>query len=39
MVSSTDLRSLRRAERAQLLDTLEAVGPDAPTLCEGWTAR
>jgi len=25
------------AERAALCDTLEAVGPDAPTLCEGWT--
>lgn len=27
-----------RAERAALCDTLERVGPDAPTLCEGWTA-
>jgi uncharacterized protein (TIGR03085 family) len=26
-------------ERAALADLLEAVGPDAPTLCEGWTAR
>jgi uncharacterized protein (TIGR03085 family) len=27
-----------RAERAALCDTFVAVGPDAPTLCEGWTA-
>ena len=39
MVSRADLRSLRRAERAELLETLHAVGPDAPTLCEGWTAH
>lgn len=26
-----------RAERAAMCDTFEAVGPDAPTLCEGWT--
>jgi uncharacterized protein (TIGR03085 family) len=24
------------AERAALLDLLERLGPDAPTLCEGW---
>ncbi len=28
---------LARAERATLCDLLAAVGPDAPTLCEGWT--
>src|SRR4051794_21075565 len=39
MVSSKDIRSIRRAERAELLDTLRAVGPDAATLCEGWTAH
>jgi uncharacterized protein (TIGR03085 family) len=27
-----------RAERAAMCDTFDAVGPDAPTLCEGWTA-
>jgi uncharacterized protein (TIGR03085 family) len=27
---------LLRAERAALCDTLSALGPDAPTLCEGW---
>jgi uncharacterized protein (TIGR03085 family) len=27
---------LLRAERAALCDTFDAVGPDAPTLCEGW---
>ncbi|MCR5976242.1 TIGR03085 family protein [Gordonia jinghuaiqii] len=26
-------------ERSALVDTLKRVGPDAPTLCEGWTAR
>lgn len=26
-------------ERRQLCDVLERVGPDAPTLCEGWTTR
>ena len=26
-------------ERLELADLLDAVGPDAPTLCEGWTAR
>lgn len=26
-------------ERAALVETLRAVGPDAPTLCEGWTTR
>lgn len=29
--------SLARSERAALCDLLESVGPDAPTLCEGWT--
>ncbi|MGC9667385.1 TIGR03085 family metal-binding protein [Planosporangium sp. 12N6] len=28
-----------RAERAALADALLAAGPDAPTLCAGWTAR
>ncbi|GGK48175.1 TIGR03085 family protein [Planomonospora parontospora subsp. parontospora] len=27
-----------RAERAELSDLLVRLGPDAPTLCEGWTA-
>jgi uncharacterized protein (TIGR03085 family) len=27
------------AERAALADALAAAGPDAPTLCEGWTAH
>jgi uncharacterized protein (TIGR03085 family) len=26
-------------ERAALVKTMREVGPDAPTLCEGWTAR
>lgn len=31
--------SVARTERAALVTTLRAVGPDAPTLCEGWTTR
>lgn len=35
-VSAIDLA---REERSQLCDLLEQVGPDEPTLCEGWTTR
>ncbi|GIE75940.1 TIGR03085 family protein [Actinoplanes philippinensis] len=28
-----------RSEREQLADLLAGTGPDAPTLCEGWTTR
>ena len=31
--------SLTSVERAELSDLLDALGPDAPTLCEGWTTR
>jgi len=31
--------SVAQRERAALVDTMRAVGPDAPTLCEGWTTR
>jgi uncharacterized protein (TIGR03085 family) len=31
--------SIVQRERAALVDILAAVGPDAPTLCEGWTTR
>jgi uncharacterized protein (TIGR03085 family) len=31
--------SSARAERSALVDTLRAVGPDARTLCAGWTTR
>ncbi|MFA7324338.1 MAG: TIGR03085 family metal-binding protein [Candidatus Nanopelagicales bacterium] len=31
--------TLVHGERNNLADLLLAVGPDAPTLCEGWTAR
>jgi uncharacterized protein (TIGR03085 family) len=27
------------SERAALADLMQALGPDAPTLCEGWTTR
>ena len=33
------MTSLAQEERARLADELEAVGPDAPTLCTGWDAR
>ncbi|WP_445167079.1 TIGR03085 family metal-binding protein [Mycolicibacterium sp. Dal123E01] len=31
--------SVAQRERAALVAALRAVGPDAPTLCEGWNAR
>ena len=31
--------TVAQAERAELVETLRALGPDAPTLCEGWTTR
>jgi uncharacterized protein (TIGR03085 family) len=30
--------TLAKSERSDLCDLLEVVGPDAPTLCEGWNA-
>ena len=36
---SVSASSYAQSERAQLCDLLLAVGPDAPTLCEGWTTR
>ena len=33
------MTSLARRERAALTDLLDCVGPDAPTLCEGWSTR
>lgn len=33
------MEPLARSERRALAETLEATDPDAPTLCEGWTAR
>lgn len=30
---------MAQSERRQLADLLDTVGPDAPTLCAGWTAR
>lgn len=32
-------RSFSRRERGALSDTAVALGPDAPTLCEGWTVK
>ena len=31
--------SAAQRERAALVETMREVGPDAPTLCEGWTTR
>jgi uncharacterized protein (TIGR03085 family) len=31
--------SIARRERAALVDTLRGAGPEAPTLCEGWSTR
>jgi uncharacterized protein (TIGR03085 family) len=31
--------SVVKRERAALIELLRALGPDAPTLCEGWTTR
>jgi uncharacterized protein (TIGR03085 family) len=31
--------SIAQRERAALVETMRNVGPDAPTLCEGWTTR
>ena len=31
--------SIAQRERAALVETLRGVGPEAPTLCEGWTTR
>ncbi len=33
------MTALAQLERLALCSTLTRVGPDAPTLCEGWTAR
>jgi uncharacterized protein (TIGR03085 family) len=31
--------SVAQRERAALVETMRSAGPEAPTLCEGWTAR
>ena len=31
--------SIAQRERSALIEIMRAVGPDAPTLCEGWTTR
>lgn len=33
------MTTIAQYERSALADLLEQVGPDAPTLCDGWTAR
>jgi uncharacterized protein (TIGR03083 family) len=37
--ADTAAPTLARAERAALCDLFDEVGPDAPTLCAGWTTR
>ena len=39
MSSITEVNSYAKLERRQLADLLEKLGPDVPTLCEGWTTR
>lgn len=36
---SPDRPTLARRERSALVETMRAVGPDARTLCDGWTTR
>lgn len=36
---SADRPTLARRERSALVQTLRSVGPERPTLCEGWTTR
>lgn len=38
-VTTTPRGGVARAARAALCDELRRVGPDAPTLCAGWSAR
>jgi uncharacterized protein (TIGR03085 family) len=38
-VDTVVIVSLATDERAALADTFGTTGPDAPTLCEGWTSR
>jgi len=39
VILSRETRALHRAERAELLATFRAAGPDAPTLCDEWPVR
>jgi uncharacterized protein (TIGR03085 family) len=39
MGEDQSMSTLVQSLRTQLADTLVEMGPDAPTLCEGWTAR
>ncbi|HMT48855.1 TIGR03085 family metal-binding protein [Dietzia sp. UBA5065] len=36
---SGDRSTLARRERTALVETMRAAGPEAPTLCDGWTTR
>jgi uncharacterized protein (TIGR03085 family) len=37
VTATPDAKRMLEVERAALCDTLERLGPHAPTLCEGWT--
>lgn len=39
MSTITYVTDYARSERLALADLLARLGPDAPTLCEGWTTR
>ncbi|MET3860128.1 uncharacterized protein (TIGR03085 family) [Dietzia sp. 2505] len=36
---ASDRRTLAQRERSALVETMRAAGPEAPTLCAGWTTR
>ncbi|WP_216693245.1 TIGR03085 family metal-binding protein [Dietzia psychralcaliphila] len=36
---NSDRRTLAQRERSALVETMRTAGPDAPTLCAGWTTR
>ncbi|WP_346995752.1 maleylpyruvate isomerase N-terminal domain-containing protein, partial [Dietzia sp. SLG310A2-38A2] len=36
---NSDRRTLAQRERSALVETMRAAGPEAPTLCAGWTTR
>lgn len=39
MVQQSARVKFTRTERVELCDLLDRVGPDAPTLCAGWSAQ
>lgn len=39
MIAGVEGRTLAAVERHELCNLMDQLGPDAPTLCEGWTTR